>query len=84
MSDTHADPVEVGKYTTEFEASLTKNMLNEAGIPAQLVGAFTAGFRAETPGLVKVIVPASFEEQALELLIEHTNAIEDDEQDAED
>ncbi len=84
MSDTHADPVEVGKYTTEFEASLTKNMLNEAGIPAQMVGALTAGFRAETPGMVKVIVPASFEEQALELLIEHTKDVEDTEQGSED
>ena len=77
MSKEHNDPVTVGRYTTEFEAMLTKNMLVEAGIPAQVVGAMTAGFRAETPGLVKVLVPGDFEEQALVLLIEYTNEAED-------
>ncbi len=77
MSKEHNDPVTVGRYTTEFEAMLTKNMLVEAGIPAQVVGAMTAGFRAETPGVVKVLVPGDFEEQALVLLIEYTNEAED-------
>ena len=70
MSKEHNEPVTVGRYPTEFEAMLTKNMLSEAGIPAQVVGAMTAGFRAETPGFVKVMVPGEFEEQALKLLIE--------------
>ena len=74
MSNQHAEPVVVGTYETEFEAALNKNMLNEAGIPAQLVGAMTAGFRAETPGKVKVLVPGSFAERALELLIEQADA----------
>ncbi len=73
MSKEHNEPVTVGRYPTEFEAMLTKNMLAEAGIPAQVVGAMTAGFRAETPGFVKVMVPGEFEEQALKLLIEQTN-----------
>lgn len=45
-------------------------MFAEAGIPCELVGAMTSGFRAEAPGEVKVLVPAAFEEQALMLLIE--------------
>jgi hypothetical protein len=76
MSKKHPDPVVVAKYPTEFEASLTKNMLEEAGIPAQLVGAMTAGFRAETPGIVKVLVPGELAERALELLIEQANEAE--------
>ncbi|MDF1810481.1 MAG: hypothetical protein P1U42_12395 [Phycisphaerales bacterium] len=66
----HGDPVVVARYTTEFEAILTKNMFIEADIPCQVVGGMTAGFRAETPGIVKVLVPASFEEAALKLLLE--------------
>jgi len=66
----HGDPVVVARYTTEFEAILSKNMLMEADIPCQVVGGMTAGFRAETPGIVKVLVPASFEEAALKLLLE--------------
>lgn len=77
MSNEHRDPVVVARYTTEFEAMLAKNMLSEAGVPVQVVGAMTAGFRAETPGIVKLIVPGDFEEQALILLIEHTKEVED-------
>ncbi len=69
MTDEHADPVVVARFPTEFEASLTRNMLVEAGIPSQLVGTMTAGFRAETPGMVDVLVPGAFEEEA-RLLIE--------------
>lgn len=78
MSDTqpdqHADPVVVGIYDTEFEAALIKNMLSEAGIPAQMVGAMTAGFRAETPGKVKVLVPGSLGEQARALIAEESES----------
>ena len=49
---------------------LAKNMLTEAGIQAMIVGAMTAGFRAETPGVVKVMVPGNAEEEALKLMIE--------------
>ena len=75
MSDTHPEPAVVAVYATEFEASLTKNMLMQEGIPCELVGAMTAGFRAEAPGEVKVLVPANYEEQALRLLIEHAKGM---------
>lgn len=76
MSQTHDEPVVIGRYTTEFEAILAKNMLSEAGIPAQVLGGITAGFRAESLGMVKLMVPSNFEERALELMIKHTNEVQ--------
>jgi len=72
MSNEHAEPVVIERYKTEFEAMLTKNMLEEAGIPCEVVGGMTAGFRAETPGFVEVLVPGQYAERALELLIAST------------
>lgn len=69
MSKNHPDPVVIAKYSTEFEASLVRNMLVDAGIPSQVAGGITAGFRAETPGIVQVLVPGAFAEEA-RLLIE--------------
>lgn len=69
-SDQHPEPVIIGKYPTEFEAALVKNMLAEVGIPSELVGAFTAGFRAETPGMVQVMVPGQFADEAKAMLNE--------------
>jgi len=76
MKETHPDPVVVGKYSTEFEAVLIKNMLVEAGIPSQTAGGFTAGFRAETPGMVQVLVPGEFAEVALEMIAEQQDCPE--------
>ena len=69
MAKDQRKPACVGKYSTEFEASLVRNMLVEAGIPSEIAGGITAGFRAETPGDVQVLVPGAFEEEA-RLLIE--------------
>ena len=83
-SNNHSDPVVVAKYPTEFEAILSKNMLTEAGIPVEVVGAMTAGFRAETPGFVKVLVPGEFAEKALELLIDFTHQAKNSQDDNTD
>lgn len=64
MSAEHGKPVVVGRYPTEFEASLIRNMLVEEGIPSQVVGGMTAGSRAETPGMVDVLVPGDRAEEA--------------------
>lgn len=69
MKNEHPDPVVVARYPTEFEATLTKNMLIESGIPVEVVGGMTAGFRAETPGMVDVLVPGDRAEEA-RLIIE--------------
>lgn len=71
MSSEHPEPVVVGEYPTEFEATIVKNMLTEAGITCQVVGGGLAGFRAEAPVMVRVLVPEGDQERALELLIEH-------------
>lgn len=41
---------------TEFEAALMVNALEARGIAARSAGALTAGFRAEAPGRVQVLV----------------------------
>lgn len=40
----------------EIEATLLADELKNQGIPAQASGTLTAGFRAEAPGSVKVLV----------------------------
>lgn len=80
MNEKHQDPVVVGEYPTEFEASLVKNMLSMEGVPSELVGAMTAGFRAETPGMVKVLVPGSFAELAREIIAAQEEGSQDDEE----
>lgn len=71
MSSEHPEPVVVGEYPSEFEAMIVKNMLTEAGITCQVMGGTLAGFRAEAPAMVRVLVPEADQERALELLIEH-------------
>lgn len=68
MSEKPAGPVKVGAFKNEFEATLAKNTLGEAGIPCELVGQLTAGFRAEAPGGVTLLVRAEDESRARELL----------------
>ena len=43
--------------------------LRERGIDAHVVGGMTAGFRAEAPGMARVLVPADHLEEA-QLLVE--------------
>lgn len=71
---THDEPVVVGTYQSEFEASIVKNMLVEAGIPAEVSGGTIGGFRAEAPGLVEVIVAADNAARAWALVAEHEGA----------
>jgi hypothetical protein len=42
--------------TSEYEAEAIVNALEAEGIRARTVGGFTAGFRAEAPGGVSVVV----------------------------
>lgn len=41
---------------TEAQAIIIVNALKEAGIPSTAVGGYTAGFKAEAPGWVQVMV----------------------------
>ena len=55
---------------TEWEASFIAEALRERDINAQASGGLTAGFRAEAPGLVRVIVPRGQLERARQQLAE--------------
>ncbi len=80
----HEEPKVVAEYVSEFEANIVCNMLREEGIPCQIMGGTLAGFRAEAPNLVRLLVPAEFEERALRVLIEHDATRASDEPDADE
>jgi hypothetical protein len=42
---------------SEAEAAMLVDRLRQSGVRAMAVGGYSAGFRAEAPGLVKVVVP---------------------------
>jgi pheromone shutdown protein TraB len=56
--------------TTEFEATAIISALEAENIRAQAVGGYTAGFRAESPGGVSVIVAEQDLERAKSILAE--------------
>jgi len=49
-------PVILCEFDTELQATALLAELQAGGIDASTTGGFTAGFRAETPGLVQVVV----------------------------
>jgi Putative prokaryotic signal transducing protein len=55
---------------SEFEAQLLVNVLEEHGITASTSGQYTAQFRAEVPGAVKVLVRSEDLEAAEEVVRE--------------
>lgn len=72
-SDTrHADPatrlVAIAHPRDDIEAQLITNLLAEAGIEAMVTGGALAGFRAEAPANVTVVVRAADAEAAREAL----------------
>lgn len=56
--------------TNDFEASAIVSALEAEGIRARAVGGYTAGFRAEAPGGVSVIVAEHDLERAKKVLDE--------------
>lgn len=58
----------LGQYATELEASMIAAGLRERGINAHVVGGMTAGFRAEAPGMARVLVPADRLDEARHLV----------------
>jgi hypothetical protein len=49
-------PVVLCEFENEFQATALLAELQASGIEASTTGGFTAGFRAESPGLVQVVV----------------------------
>ena len=54
----------------EMSASIIVSVLQDAGIKAVATGAFTAGFRAEAPGMVQIKVFESDAERARRVISE--------------
>ena len=47
----------LARLTSEWQADIIADVLRDRGIDAEVAGGLTSGFRAEAPGLVRVIVP---------------------------
>lgn len=55
----------VARVPSEWQANIIADVLRDEGIDAEVAGALTAQFRAEAPGMVRVIVPEAQAERAL-------------------
>ncbi len=64
MSREHENPVIAAEVRNEVEATLIIAALGDAGIPATSSGQLTAAFRAEAPGMIRVLVRARDAERA--------------------
>jgi len=62
--------VTVAKRSSEVAASILVSVLQDEGIKAIATGGFTAGFRAEAPGLVRVQTFESDAERARQIISE--------------
>ncbi len=62
--------VSVAERSSEIAAGVLVNVLADEGIRATAVGGFTAGFRAEAPGMVQVKVLQRDAARAKEIIAE--------------
>ena len=62
--------VTVAERTSEVAASILVSVLQDEGIKAIATGGFTAGFRAEAPGMVRVQTLERDAERARQILAE--------------
>ena len=70
MSDDANGPEVLTEVPTEIEAATIVAALAARGVKADMTGGFTAGFRTEAPGWVRVVVRRSDLEQARSALDE--------------
>jgi len=56
MSSSHDNLATLASVPTEVEAQMLVNLLNEHGVTAVATGALTSQFRAEAPGVVRVLI----------------------------
>jgi hypothetical protein len=61
-------PVVVATAMNEVEAAAMAAALDDQGLAAQVVGGLTSGFRAESPGEVRILVHAADAERARQIL----------------
>jgi hypothetical protein len=63
-------PITLAVFPEEIHAQLLVDYLRDQGIDAIVSGGVTGGFRAEAPGMVKVLVHTGDEERAKALFAE--------------
>ena len=68
MTNDADDPVLLTSAPNEMEAGIIVGALESAGIKATMSGVYTAGFRAEAPGWVQILVNEEDLEKAKEIL----------------
>lgn len=76
MHEADDNVVTLAFFPTEIEATMVADELKREGIQAEPAGLLTAGFRAEAPGNVKVLVHERDLEQAKALLDEYIHSKE--------
>ncbi|MEM9347382.1 MAG: DUF2007 domain-containing protein [Planctomycetota bacterium] len=74
MQEADDNIVTLAFFATEVEATMIADELKREGIQAEPAGLLTAGFRAEAPGRVKVLVHERDLEQAKALLDEYLHS----------
>lgn len=77
MQESDDQIVTLAFFSTEVEATLIADELKREGIQAEPAGILTAGFRAEAPGRVKVLVHERDLERARVLLDDYIHSRED-------
>jgi hypothetical protein len=70
MSSEPMNTIVLVSTPSEVEAALIVDTLEGHGIRASMAGGFTANFRAEAPGEVKVLVNAAEAQRAWDVLTE--------------
>ncbi len=70
MAEEPNEPVRLTQVNSEGQAALIVAALADQGIEAQTEGAIVAGFRAEGPGGVNILVHRSDLERAMAILRE--------------
>jgi hypothetical protein len=70
MADQSSSPSPLLSVANEIEAAGIVTALAEYGIEASLIGGFTAGYKAEAPGSVQILVRCSDLDQARRALAE--------------
>ena len=61
-------PIVLVSVPNEIEAAAILGALGDVGIEGHAVGGYTAGFRAEAPGMVQIVVKQADFERARETL----------------
>lgn len=77
MQESDDNIVTLAFFPTEVEATMIADELKREGIQAEPAGILTAGFRAEAPGRVKVLVHQKDFDKAKGLLDEYIHSREE-------